>query len=418
MTGQDFAQLALQLAIMLACGVLGGACMRRLHQPAVLGEMLGGIVLGPTVFGWLWPAGYAETFVDGDRLAVVRGVVVQLGMLFFLLGVGLEIDLKELRRSGLAALAIGVTGSLVPLAAGMGIVYLLPGLWAIPPKVSRESYALFIGVCMANTANPVLARILTDVGLFKERLGGLVMAAAIVDDIIGWSLLAIVMTGFQPTAASVATAVTSQIAVVIVFITITLLITRCIVSPLLRVARQFLPWPTGYLSLIVIAMLLAAASAECSGIHAFFGPLMLGIAISPSVPEQREAHAVLEQFALSFFVPIYFVSMGLVTNFATHFQTPIVIAILATASLSKIVACSGAARLSGLDRRTSLAVGCGMNARGAMGVLLAGIGLENGIIDQSVYVALVVLSLVTSLAAGPLMQWLLPLGRTVPQGNG
>ena len=85
MTGQDFAQLALQSAIMLACGVLGGACMRRLHQPAVLGEMLGGIVLGPTVFGWLWPAGYAETFVDGDRLAVVRGVVVQLGMLFFLL---------------------------------------------------------------------------------------------------------------------------------------------------------------------------------------------------------------------------------------------------------------------------------------------------------------------------------------------
>jgi len=417
MIGEDFVRLALQLAIMLACGVVGGACMRRLHQPAVLGEMLGGILLGPTVFGWLWPAGYAETFVNGDSVAAVRGVVVQLGMLFFLLGVGLEIDLKELRRSGLAAIAIGVTGSLVPLAAGMGIVYLVPGLWTIPSGVSRESYALFIGVCMANTANPVLARILTDVGLFKERLGGLVMAAAIIDDIIGWSLLAIVLAGFKPTAASVASAATLQVAVVIVFIAITLLMTRCVVSPLLRVARQCLPWPTGYLSLIVVAMLLAAASSEYCGIHAFFGPLMLGIAISPSMREQREAHAVLEQFALSFFVPIYFVSMGLATNFATHFQPPIVLAILATACFSKIVACSGAARLSGLDRRTSLAVACGMNARGAMGVLLAGIGMENGIVDQGVYVALVVLSLVTSLVAGPLMQWLLPRRLPVPTGS-
>ena len=408
MNGPDFVRLALQLALMLGGGLIGGAVMRRFSQPAVLGEMLGGIVLGPTLLGWLWPGAHELMVGGSDSVATVRSAVVQLGMLFFLLGVGLEIDLDGLKRSGLAALAIGLLGSLVPLAAGVGLVLAWPELWSIPAGVSRESYALFIGVCMANTANPVLARILAELGLLRQPVGGMVMAAALIDDLVGWSLLAIVLGDLDPAVSSAAPLVVGKVGAVILFFAVVAACGRFLLTPLLRGARRSLPWPTGSLSVAVIATLLAAAAAEQWGLHAFLGPLVLGAALSPSAEERRDMYDVLEQFALCFFVPLYFVSMGLSTNFATAFDPLLVLAVLLTACVSKIAACALAARCTGLDGRTALAVACGMNARGAMGVLLAGIGLENGVIEQPVYVALVVMAIVTSLAAGPLMQWFLP----------
>ncbi|HWA97728.1 MAG TPA: cation:proton antiporter, partial [Pirellulales bacterium] len=196
MTSRDFLVLGVQLVVMLVTALALGRVARRFGQPTVLGEMFGGIVLGPTLLGALVPEWHALLFPAGTAAAAVRASIVKFGMLLFLFIVGLEIDLRQLRRNGLAALSIGAIGSLLPLAAGVGAVYLAPDLWHAPADEHRLSYALFVGACMANSANPVLGRILLDLGLLSERIGAVLMSATVIDDLIAWLVLPIVFADF------------------------------------------------------------------------------------------------------------------------------------------------------------------------------------------------------------------------------
>jgi Kef-type K+ transport system membrane component KefB len=184
-----FVSLAVQLAVMLACATLGGAVLRALRQPAVLGEILGGLALGPTIFGAVAPGLQAELFPAAGPAAALRGGVVKLGMLFFMFTVGLEINPRTILQNGWTALGVGVMGTLVPLAAGVALVYALPGMFPVNREATRFLLALFMGAAMANCANPVLARILIDLGLLKSRLGAIMMSAAVVDDLMSWTLL-------------------------------------------------------------------------------------------------------------------------------------------------------------------------------------------------------------------------------------
>ena len=421
MSGTPLIVFTLEIALMLAAALVCGYAMRRLGQPAVLGEMLGGILLGPTIFGALFPEWQAFLFPAAGPIAFARDGTVKLGMLLFLFMVGLDIDLADLRRHGFTALLVGTLGTLVPLGAGMAMVYLLPDLFALPTGVSRMSMALFVGAALANSANPVLARILTDLGLLKEKLGTVLMAASVIDDLMCWSLLAVVLGQMSHAAgvdgAAHAPAVGDSLllgfALVVGFFLAAVVLGRWVATPLLREARRRLPWPAGFIGTAIVLLLGAAAAAEACGIHAFLGPFLLGISLAPTSAERREAYDVMNRFVSSFFVPIYFVSLGLTANFLTEFDTALVLVILVTACVSKILSAYGAARLSGLDSRTSWAVGCGMNARGAVGIILAGVGLESGVIGRPAYVALVLMALVTSMMAAPLMKlFLAPHGST------
>lgn len=409
MNADTFVLFALQIAAMLACALACGWCMQRLHQPVVLGEMLGGVVLGPTVFGALLPAGYAWLFPDNADVTLARNAAIRLGMLLFLFVVGLEISLDELRRHGLAAIAIGLAGSLVPLAAGVALVYFWPEPWGAQAREHCLDYGLFIGAALANTANPVLARILMELKLLTQPLGATLMTAAIADDLVGWTLLAVVVDHYTGAPAAGASGLGMSAVLVLAFFAATLVLGRYLGTPLLRWARARLEWPVGFLGIVTVLVLVAAAAAEQLGIHAFLGPFLVGISLAPTSQERGEAYDVIQKFVLSFFAPIYMVSLGLTVNFLRDFDAPLVGLVLLVASVSKISSVYLAARLTGLPSRTAWAVGCGMNARGAIGIILAGIGKEHGIIDDRVYVALVVMALVTSLAAGPLMKWLLRL---------
>ena len=168
MTSQDFVRLALQIATMLAFGLAFGQVMRRFRQPAVLGEMIGGIILGPTIFGLALPGLYLWLFQSSPNAAVVRDASIKLGMLFFLFVAGLEIDFSQMRQIGRKALLIGSVGTLVPIAAGVGLVYAIPrDFWGPAVQEHFFAFALFIGMNLANSANPVLARILMDLGLLR-----------------------------------------------------------------------------------------------------------------------------------------------------------------------------------------------------------------------------------------------------------
>lgn len=413
MTVPTFILFLVQLATMAACGLVGGAVMRLMRQPAVLGEMVGGILLGPTVFGTVVPEGYSALFPTGGSATVLRDGTVKLGMLFFMFTVGLEINPRGLRQHGIAALVIGLVGTLVPLAVGTSIVYLLPDLFPVA-ATQRWPLALFVGAALANSANPVLARILLDLGLLKDRLGATIMSAIVVDDLVSWSLLFLVFEQSPPSAAETA-AVAATTPSLVSATTAIFLFFAAVFGVGRLVASGFDAWRRALpndaatrLSVVSIILLLTAAVAEHLGIHAFLGPFLFGIALAPKNDDpQHPPFTTIRRFSHAFFVPIYFVSLGLTTNFVTSFSWPLVLVICLAAMVGKIPAAFCGAKIGGLDTRSAWAVGCGMNARGAIGIILANLGLERGVIDRQLYVALVVMAIATSLAAGPSMQAIL-----------
>lgn len=409
MTSQDFVKFILQISMMLATALVFGQVMRRFRQPAVLGEMIGGVILGPTVFGWIAPGVWDWLFQSSSAVAVVRDASIKLGMLFFLFIAGLDTDISGLRQLGKKAALIGLIGTLVPIAAGVGLVYLLPrSFWGDAVQPHFFAFALFVGMNLANSANPVLARILMDLGLLNGGIGTMCMTATIVDDLINWTLFAIVLSEISPSGTTVSISLPLNIVLVICTFALILGVGRWLGPRSLAWVKNHVPWPSGFIAATSLLVLSAAAITESLGIHAFLGAFLVGAALSGQSAQQREAHDVITNFALSFFAPIYFISMGMTTNYITHFDWLLVLVILAAALGSKLFGVLLGVRLARLPiDRDAWAIAFGLNARGATGILLAGVGRSVGVIDDRIFVAIVVMALATSLLAGPMMNRLL-----------
>jgi Kef-type K+ transport system membrane component KefB len=409
MSSPDFVKLALQIATMLAFALIFGQIMRRLRQPAVVGEMFGGIVLGPTIVGWLAPDFYTWLFGSSASVAVVRDASIKLGMLFFLFYAGLQVNLSDLRRLGKAALLIGLIGTLVPIAAGVALVYALPReFWG--PIADRHfvSFALFVGMNLANSANSVLARVLMDLGLLNKPIGALIMTATIVDDLVNWSLFAIVLSEIAPSAPSASDSLLVNTVLVLLLFAVVLGAGRWLGPRILERARAHMPWPSGFIALLILLVLLTGGAFEALGVHAFFGAFLVGVALGGAHGVQRDAGDVIGHFVMSFFAPIYFISMGMTTNFIRHFDPALVAVILLAACVTKIGAVLLGAKAAPMPLdREAWAIGFGLNARGATGIILADVGLANNVIDERIFVALVVTALLTSLMSGPAMNRLL-----------
>lgn len=397
--------LFLQFSVMLAVGLCAGQVMRRLGMPAVLGELVGGIVLGPTLVGALTPTFYDWLFPTTPAIVAGRDSVIKLGMLFFLFVAGLEVDPVRVRWHGATIAWTSICGVMLPFILGFGSVLLLPGLWEPGQQSSTLLLALYIGTALSISALPVIARILIDLDLIRKEMGVVVMAAATIDDLIGWSLFAVILSQFLPDSSQRSVWVT--LALVLALFLLMLTVGRWAGPHILRWSRAHLPWPSGFLALTTIGVLAASAAAEAAGIHAFLGAFLVGVALARSTEQRDEAHEVVYQFAISFFAPIYFVSVGLQANFAAHFDLVLVLFVLLVACVGKIAGAGFGAWMGRLPLRQALAVGFGMNARGAMGMVLASLALEYGIIDQRVFVALIIMAVVTSIMSGPVMLRLL-----------
>ncbi len=390
---------------MLACAIVFGQLMRRLRQPAVVGEMFGGIVLGPTIFGLLAPALYAWLFTSSPNVTVAREASIKIGMLFFLFYAGVEVNLADLKTVGKRAVLIGLVGTLLPIAAGVGLVYLLPReFWGAAVQRHFFSFALFVGMNLANSANPVIARVLMDLGMLNGPIGTLIMTATIVDDLVNWTLFAIILSDIAPSGTASGDSLTYSIVLSIVFFTVVLGVGRWAGPPGLNWVKQHVTWPSGFIAVTSLLVLLAGTASEALGLHAFLGAFLVGVALGD---EHKEAHDVIGNFVLSFFAPIYFISMGMSTNFIKHFDAVLVLLILAVACISKIGAVLLGAKAAGMPiDREAWAVGFGLNARGATGIILAGVGLTNKVIDDRIFVAIVLMALITSLMSGPMMNHL------------
>jgi Kef-type K+ transport system membrane component KefB len=393
-----------QIGAMLGTALVFGQLMGRLRQPVVLGELLGGVCLGPTVLGALAPAIYARLFPPDGAAALARAALIDIGMLFFLFVAGLEVNLAQLRRRGLSAALTSLLGTLVPFGLGWGSVWLFPGLWGAPSGVEGPFFGLFVGTALSISALPVIARILMDLKLIHRDIGVVMMTAATINDIIGWTLFAVVL-GAAGTAghASGGWATVGSVAGAAVLIWG---VGHWLVQPIVRRLQPALTWPSGFIGAVTVLMLGAAALLERLGLHAILGAFLAGVALGQGLELRKgnQAHEIIYQFAVSFFAPLYFVSIGLRVDFAAHFDLGLVLFVLVIASAGKLAGAGLGAWLGGMAPREAMAVGWGMNARGAMEMILASVALDHGIIDQRLFVALVVMAFVTSMLSGPFLQ--------------
>lgn len=395
----------IQLALMLAVALIFGQLMRRWGQPAVLGELIGGVLLGPTVLGALFPASHAWLLPETGNLPLARETLVKLGMLFYLFIAGLEVNTSYLRQRGLSAVLTSLLGILLPFALGFASVWFLPHWWG---QHNFFILSLFIGTALSISALPVIVRILKDLRLVDRELGMVIIAAAIVNDLIGWTLFAVILTEFVPNGA-VERSFWLTLAWVFLYFVVILGLGRWAGRPLLAWLQSHLPWPSGFIGVTAVLVLSAAAVAEAIGIHAFFGAFLVGVALAQNdtTSQGQQAHETVYQFVVSFLTPIYFVSIGLKANFLTHFDLPLVSLVLVVACAGKILGAGLGAKLGGMSTPEAWAVGFGLNARGAIEIILASVALEYGVIDQRIFVALVIMALVTSMMSGPVIQRLL-----------
>jgi len=404
-TSAPLIHLLLALAAVILLGRLLGLLLSKLHQPPVIGEVLAGIALGPLLLGWI-----GTSWLDWEspqllpaQAAQHLGVIAQLGIILYMFLVGVEFNVDTFRGLARSAAMISAAGVVVPFALGMVLAQSLsdPQLKLIPSGAAPLSFALFMGVAMAVTAFPVLARILTDRGIAQTDLGVLALSCAAVDDVTAWCLLALVAGVVQAQVSSAAIVAVLSL----VYIALMLLVVRPLAGWLIRKTDHHELGPTA-IALIFGALLLSALTTEWIGIHAVFGAFLLGVAIPHDSQIARSLKSGLEQVVLVLLLPAFFAytgmrtEIGLVSGWHNWLICGLIILV---ASLGKYGDSLAAARACGFDWRTSSALGILMNTRGLMELIVLNIGYDLGVITPTLFAMLVVMALVTTLATTPLL---------------
>ena len=398
--GHTVAAFFFAVAVVMLVARLFGAAAARLGQPRVMGEVVAGIALGPTILGWISPDLQAALF-PSDILPAF-GVVANLGLIFYMFLVGLEVDVSQLKgRLGQAA-AISNTSVALPMILGLAVA--LPLYPLVGPDKKFVGFAVFMGVAMSITAFPVLARILVERRMLKRPVGALTLACAAIDDVTAWFLIAL------------ATAVTASGSGGEVVRTIVLAIAFCLfmgvlVRPLLgRVSNAYDEAgkvPGVWVAAIFAAVLLSAFATEEIGVAVIFGAFIAGMIMPRHTGLTEDVTRRMEDFVVILLLPMFFAYTGLKTNIGL-LDRPVLwwitLVLIAVAIVGKFVGASVAARLTGFDTRASLVIGTLMNTRGLTELIVLNLALELGVISDALFAALVLMALVTTFMAGPLLR--------------
>ncbi|MGA7920527.1 MAG: cation:proton antiporter [Candidatus Acidiferrales bacterium] len=401
----DVMTMFLALAALLGAAKLAGEVMQKLDQPSVLGEIMAGILLGPTVLGHFKPDVYAFLFPSTGNLPIVLDTVTTIGVVFFLLTAGLEIDLRSIFRQGRSAVLVSFFGVIIPFAFGFSAAGLFPRFMGSGPGADRLIFSLFVGTALSISALPVIAKILMDLNLLRSEMGTVVMSSAMFDDLVGWILFSMILGMLN--GGSTLPGVKRTVLLVIGFVVISLTVVRWLIDKIMPHIQAHTSWPGGVLGFVFTLTLASAAFAEYAGIHAVFGAFIIGIAIGESTHLRKRTSELIHGIVTNVFAPFFFASIGLRTNFVANFNLPITLTVIAVACIGKLLGAGMGARLGGMDRRTSLGVGLAMNARGAMEMILGLLALQSGLIRETMFVALVVMALFTSLVSAPAIHFLI-----------
>lgn len=392
----------LQLAFILAACRLVGIVAKYFGQPQVVAEMIAGVLLGPSLFGLFWPE--AQSLILPKASMGIIYAVSQVGLVLYMFLIGVEFEVGLIRQRLRSAAAVSLSGILAPFILG-GVLALFmagdPTFFA--SGVAGWEAVLFMGSAMSITAFPMLARIIHECGLTKTSLGTLALAAGSMDDAAAWCFLAIVVSSFGGNASLAITAIGGGV----LYAAFVLLIGKPLLRRLGEIAERNNRVDERMLSFVLMLVALAAWFTDTIGIYAVFGAFILGTAM----PRGRFAHDVqelLEPVTKNLLLPLFFVYSGLNTRISlinTPYLIAVALVVLLVACFGKGVACWLAARWQGEPQREALAIGALMNARGLMELILLNIGLERGIITPTLFTVLVMMAILTTLAASPLFNW-------------
>ena len=389
------------LVILGVCRVVG-AFSRRLGQPQVVGEMIAGVFLGPSLLGLLFPS--IQTMLFPAESLKILYVGAQLGVGLYMFLVGVEFNTETFLSRARSAAAVSLAGMFAPFVLGAGLAYGLlhvPGLFS--ERASLFEAMLFLGAALSITAFPMLARIIYERGLTGTALGTLALSAGAIGDAGAWCVLAIVLASFGAGPLVAIKAIAGGIA----YGVFTLTIGRRLLSRLGAAAERAGQLTPSLLAISLALFMLAVWITDSIGIHAVFGGFILGIAM-PRGFFARELQRQLEPFAVVFLLPMFFTFSGLNTRL-DMVNSPelllIALAIIAAACLGKGGACWAAARLNGEDNRTALAVGTLMNSRGLMELIIINIGLQKGVILPALFSIMVLMAITTTLMTSPMFEW-------------
>src|SRR6478752_4047855 len=392
------------VSVILISARLLGEIFRKFKQPAVIGEILAGIILGPSLLGALSPHLFQTIFTsdNGVPFKAFDGLA-NIGIILLMFIAGFEVDLKMIRKQGKQAASISLMGLIFPFALGFGTVWLLyDRIFSVASTTSLVIPAMFFGTALSITALSVIAKILLDLDILRSKIGNLVLTAAMIDDFLGWILFSIIMQLMKPGAESALWSVS----MVLIYTAFILTIGRWIVDKILLIADKFLS-AGGLITVAVSFCLLSAVYTEYLGVRGIFGAFLMGVAIGDSRFFPERLQNILHQFVINIIAPLFFASIGLRVNFVTNFNLEIVAIILFIACFAKIIGAGIGARMSGLTKNESYAVAFGMNARGSQEIVLGALALQAKIIDEPIFVGLAVMTVVTILIAGPLMKYYL-----------
>ncbi|MFN7929542.1 MAG: cation:proton antiporter [Blastocatellia bacterium] len=392
----------LQIAFILTVCRVVGWLAQKVGQPQVVGEMIAGVLMGPSLLGWLFPA--AQGFLFPPASKGILFAVSQMGLVLYMFLVGLEFDLDLIRNRMRSAASVSLSGILVPLGLGgvLGYYLLHEGGFFAPTVVPWEAM-FFTGASMAITAFPMLARIIYERGLAGTSLGTLALAAGSIDDGAAWCVLALVLASFSGKASIAILAIGGGAIYTVGLLTLG----RKPLSILGKMTERAGGVTPPLLAVTLILTMLGAWYTDRIGIYAVFGAFIMGAAM-PRGRFAQDVQQQLQPLVTTFLLPLFFVYSGLNTRITlvnTAFLWFVALLALLAACVGKGVACWAAARLNGEPQRDALAIGTLMNARGLMELIILNIGLERGVVTPLLFTVLVIMAIVTTLMATPIFEW-------------
>ncbi len=404
----DIIAFLIAIAVMLIFSRLAAEAVKRIKMPIVLGEILVGIILGPTVFGAISPEAFDSIFpfvldaAGHHDLSIAMDMIITLSIIMLLFVAGMEVELPLVVEQGKAALSITLFSMIVPIGVGYAAVWYLPDYLGIAPETDKVVYAFFIGVVLSITALPVIARILMDMGIFKSRVGMTIIASAMFVDMLGWLIFSVLLTYID--TGHEGKGLTYIITAILIFGAFMLTIGSKLINKALPWVQTKFSWPGGVLALALGLCFLGAAFTEYIGIHSILGAFIVGIAFGDSANLRSRTREIIEHFVTNVFAPLFFVSIGLYVNFIESFNIQLVLAFIVLGYITKIGGAVIGARLGGLKGNNMWSVGMAMNTHGALEIILGTIALNAGFISQEVFVAIVIFVIMSIITAAPTLK--------------
>ncbi|MEO6489066.1 MAG: cation:proton antiporter [Ferruginibacter sp.] len=390
--------LLLQIIVIIGFARLFGFLFKKIGQPAVIGEIVAGIVLGPSIVGSLFP-GVTQFLFPAASLVALQ-FISQIGLILFMFIIGMELDLKAIGKQAYGAVIISHASIIVPYTLGMGLAYFLYNQYA-PGGISFLSFSLFMGIAMSITAFPVLARILQEKGLTRSKLGALALTCAAADDFTAWCLLAAVIA-LVKSGSSLSASYT--IGLSIVFVLIMLKVVRPLLDKLGHVYTSRKKMQPPIIALIFMILIVSSYLSSIIGIHALFGAFIAGVIMPASMSFRQIVIEKIEDVSIILLLPLFFVITGLRTQIGllnegylwATFGWIILVAVAGKFGGSAI-----AAKMVGQSWKDSLSIGVLMNTRGLMQLIVLNIGYDLGILSPQIFAMMVLMALVTTFMTGP-----------------